>query len=319
MMRALRCVLAISSVVLLSGAVAPAVSARDQGSLGTIGPKNTQLILEAPPILGVYPASTSPRQPFAGFRPPTCRTANYCDTVEFEVDYPDNFLKEVFFGISITLEWDNPRHHEKNPSGNDVDLFLWGDDGPAAGGPGSKCGSPGDDVCDDIHPEIVNMTEPPDTVEKKGDEEAVPGAIWLTVVNDVGVNAGGYKLTVDWYTFKLDPPPRFTPPERETSRADRPDTRISGPFDNFEVSGGPTRPGDKTPEPTPRKILVPGPDGELREVELPVYAAGQRLPTNTQRNMALPWVIAGVAGAVILALVTFLLVRHNRRAMNEQL
>lgn len=299
-------------LLVLAGVVAPPAQGRDQGSLGTVGPKKTLLRFEGPPIPGVYPASNSPRQPFAGFRPPTCRTSAYCDAMEFEIDYPKNYLRDVLFGLTITLSWDNPRHHEKNPNGNDLDLFVWGDDGPAAGGPLSKCGSPGVDDCDDIHPEVVTITEPSDTVPEKGEEEPDPAAVYLTIVNDVGVNAGGYQIDVEFYEFEIDKVKPYIPPDRETSAERR--NSVSGPFDDFSAADA-LGPAEDGPEPTPRKILIPGPDGKMHEIELPAYAAGQRLSATAERNGAVPWIVAGIVGALALAALIFMLARRNRQAM----
>ena len=311
-----RLLFALSALGIISALVTPPASALDQGSMGTLTPKNTHLEKEFGPIPSPYPASDSPRQPFAGFRPTGCQSAAHCDFVTFEVDYPKNYQRDVLFGATITLTWDNPRHRETNPAGNDLDLFVWGDDGPAAGGPLSKCGSPGADACDDIYPEIVTMADPQDTVPPKGtppEDEPDPTATFLTIVNDKGINAGGYKLTVDWFTFTIPPVKAFVPPERETSSTPR-GPRVSGPFD-FEVSDPSKSGGSSGPEPTPRKILVPGPDGKMHEIELPVYAAGQRLGTSSERNTAVPWITAGIVGALALAGLTFYLVRRNRRAM----
>ncbi len=301
---------ALLATLVAAGSVvfAPAAPATDKGSIGTITPEKQHIEATGGPLIGVYPYGASPREAFANYRPPVCRTAPYCDTMEFEVKYPPEMLRERLFGLTITLTWENAYHEETNPSGNDVDLFLWGTDDPTSGGPASKCGGPDDPDCNNIHPEIVTMVEPPDTTA----EDAEPAAIWLTIVSEKGINTG-YKVTVDWFFFDIEPPPRFTPPDREQSRPFA--ERVSGPFD-FEVTEA-QEGGRPTPAATPRKLLVPGPDGKLHEIELPLYAAGQRLGSTADRNTAVPWITAGVAGAIALAVLIFLLVRRNRRAMEE--
>ena len=255
--------------------------------MGEIGPHNTHLELDATPMAGVYPNQGGGADPFAAFRPPTCRTVTYCDAASFEVKYPKSYLREVFFGITIELTWDNPKT-KNNETGNDVDLFVWGDDGPASGGPLSKCGSPTDPAeppegetdetarCNYVYPEVVSISEPPDTTA----EDADPVAIFITIVNHTGVNTG-YQINVDWFTFELPPPPKFEQPEREISGQASP--TVSGPF-NFDVTD--VSPGNPTPVPTPRKILVPGPGRQAARGGAPDLRCRQpsRVDGRSQRN-----------------------------------
>ena len=184
-------------------------------------------------------------------------------------------------------------------------MFVWGDDGEAAGGPLSQCGSPFDEKCNLLYPEIVTLTEPPNTTA----EDADPAGDIRHGRQPHGVNTG-YQLNIDWFTFDLPAPPAFTPPEREVTGQDGPS--VSGPFDFGAITQA--QGGDATPAPTPRKILVPGPDGKLHEVELPIYAAGNRL-ASAERNSGLPWLIAGIVGALTLAGMILYLARKNRQAM----
>ncbi len=300
----------LALVGLSSGLLVAPSSALDRGSIGTMSPEKRHIEFTGTPIAGIYPYSNAPAEPYANFKPTACRSVTYCDTVEFEVDYPSTYLREVFFGITISLTWDNPYHDQKNPTGNDLDLFLWGNDDPVSGGPASKCGSPTDPLpgeegarCNNVFPEVIAVTEPPNTTA----DDADPAAILLTVVNDKSINTG-YKIAIDWYTFDIAPPPAFTPPDRETSFRDK----VRGPFD-FKVTKA--KEGVETPAPTPRTILVPGPDGKLHEVELPIYAAGQRLGTTAERSNTVPWVIAAVVGVLAVGALIFYLMRLNRRAM----
>lgn len=282
---------------------APSSGAVDHGDLGTMSPENQHMRFTATPIAGIYPNQAGGTNPFAAFRPPTCRTVTYCDSMQFEVSVPPEYAREVLYGVTLTLEWENPRT-EDNPTGNDLDLFIWGDDGPAAGGPATKCGSPSTPECDEIYPEVYAMTEPPDTTA----EDADPAAYFITVVNHSGVNTG-YTLSIDWFTFELEAPPSFVPPKRGVTGQGGP--TVQGPF-TFDVSK-PTD-LDRTPKPTPRVILVPGPDGELHEVELPILATGQRLPTSAERNDTAMWIVAAAVGAVVFGILAFVLIRRSRRA-----
>ena len=104
------------------------------------------------------------------------------------------------------------------------------------------------------------------------------------MVNHSGINVG-YKITVQWYTFELPPPPEFEPPELDTTDQQ---PAVSGPFD-FAVTE--SQASADEPSATPRKILVPGPDGELREIDLPFFAAGQRIAAGDDGGIS-PWLPA---------------------------
>lgn len=295
--------LLVGMIVATSTLFASPTSARDQGSAGAMSPKKQHIEFVGTPLAGVYAGDAKPVQAYGEFRPPVCRTVTHCDAVEFEVDYPKDYIRDVFFGITVTLTWDNPYDAKKNPTGNDLDLFLWGDEEPSGPGPASRCAAPDDAPCENIMPEVIGITEPPNTTA----EDAEPRAIFLTIVNHHGVNTG-YTLNIDWYIFDLPPPPAFEPPERTTSFRES----VQGPFD-FKVTE--SREGVATPKPTPRKILVPGPDGKLHEVELPIYAAGQRLGGTAERSNTTSWIVAGVVAALAVGALIFYLVRLDRRAM----
>jgi hypothetical protein len=279
-------------------------SALEQGSFGTIGPKRTTFQKSFGPLAGVYPTPDNPEgQPFVGFRPTACRENTYCDTGNFEIRYPKSLEKTTFYGVSVTLDWKNART-KSNPNGNDVDLFVWPDDDPALGGSLSPtCGSPRSTKCDNLPSETVSMSEPDDT-----SRASTPGPLYITVVNDSGVNTG-YTLTIKWFTFDLPPPPNFQPPSSAVSRQQG----FSGPFDANVTPSKEASSGITGPEATPRKILVPGPDGKMHEVELPTYAAGTKL-TAADTKARSPWVPAFIAGVIVLvALSTYLVIRARRQ------
>jgi hypothetical protein len=239
-----------------------------------------------------------PAEPFAIFRPTACRTFTYCDAFELDVEYPDRFRRE-FFGVSVTLTWENPRT-EQNITGNDLDLFLFiDDDDPALGTPASKCQTPREDACDNLTSETIAVSEPDNTIP----DDVEP--FRFTVVSEAGINIG-YKITVKWYTFKLPPQPKFERPDIQTSTET---PVVTGPLD-FAVTEATE--GSDEPSATPRKILVPGPDGELRDIELPFYAAGNRLVAASDSGLS-PWVSAGIAGALVLAGSIWLLIVRSRQ------
>lgn len=291
---------------LLTPNLASSVRALDQGNLGTIGPKHEVIEFEGLPLAGIYPGVVLPTNPFALFRPTACRNITYCDTFEVDVDYPEALLDDELFGFSVTLTWDNPKT-KSNPDGNDLDLFLFPDDDPALGEPRSKCKSPEFTICDDLESETIAVTEPDNTVVDPEDD-FIP--YLFTVVNHTGVNLG-YKLTVQWYTFELPPPPEFEPPELTTT--DQQPT-VSGPFD-FAVTDSPASADD--PSATPRKILVPGPDGELREIDLPFFAAGKVIAAGDDGGIS-PWLPAAIVGGLVLVGFSWILVVRARRRDQEE-
>lgn len=280
--------------VALQGATSVAL---DQGNLGTIGPENDLIEREFLPLTGVYPGTVLPAEPFAIFRPTACRSFTYCDAFELDVDYPSSFLRELF-AVSVTLTWGNPRT-EENVTGNDLDLFLFiDDDDPVSGPPASECQTPREDVCDNLTSETIVISEPDNT----SPEDVEP--FRFTVVSEAGINTG-YKISARWFTYELPPQPRFERPDIQTSTQD---PIVTGPFD-FDVTESTT--GDD-PSATPRTIIVPGPDGELRDIELPFYAAGNRVESSADGGLS-PWITAAIAGALVLAGSIWLLVVRSRQ------
>jgi hypothetical protein len=294
MRRLLFAAIALGAVSLM----APPARAIDQGTIGPIGPEHPTITKKFGALAGQYadPAVNA----FAEFRPPACRAVTYCDAVNLSVAFPKSLERETFFGVTVTLDWDNPRT-AKNPTGNDLDMFLWPDDGEAAGGPSSSCSSPNDDDCDNLTSETITITEPDDT-KRSG------APLFFTIVNSAGVNAGGYQLTIKWYTFDLPPPPDFKRPEVGVSTQ----KSVSGPIGVTPAKEAPSN-VDSGPSPTPRKILVPGPDGKLHELELPAYAAGAKFSAEDTKAPS-PWVPAFVAGGLVLVgLSAYLVIRARRQ------
>lgn len=314
-----RLILALA-VLIMVGTVGPGAQARDQGEIGPMTPDNRHIEKEYPPLVGTYPNAERPAcppddpapcsvNPFAFYRPPACRDATYCDTIALRVEYPDEYLQENFFAIDVTLSWENPRT-EDNPNGNDVDLFLWPDDDPTSGGPSSKCGSPKDNACDNLETETITITEPANT-EK--DEDTLP--LLFTVVNETGVNSG-YTLTFEWYEFTLDfgDFPEFEPPERQvtSSTSASQSSSTSAPNTSGPSLTGPE--GVQGPQQGERKVVVPGPDGELVERDLPVLAAGQGIEPASQGGILTPITWAAIAAILLGSGAAFFVLHRRRRA-----
>lgn len=301
--------------LVLGGAVLlPSAGAVDHGKIGTASPESPLIERAYPPIAGTYPYEG--RHLFAYFRPPMCRTVTYCDAHALDIEYPgdDEYLKDHFVRVTVTLSWENHRT-EENGTGNDLDLFLWGDDGPAAGGPSSGCSGPGDEKCANIHPEVITLTDPSDTTGKDEDgADKIP--LFLTVVSDDGLNSG-YELVVRFEEFTLPPPPDFERPDREVSSVgDSESAATPRPASGSRTADdlrGPTVSGPDTQPPT--EVLVPGPDGELVPWELPVLAAGD-IGEPTEASTFNPLVPAGILSAII-AIATAVLILRRRREERE--
>lgn len=291
------------------GVLGAPAGAVDRGDIGPMTPENRHEEHEYPPLIGQYPSAEAQGEsvnPFAFFRPAACRDATYCDTLALHVEYPDAYIRDTFFAIDVTLTWENPRT-EENPDGNDVDLFLWPDDDPVSGGPSSKCGSPKDDQCDNLETETITITEPSNTAK----EDVEP--MLFTVVNETGVNTG-YTITVEWYEFTLEFEefPEFEAPERQVTQNTSGGASASGSDASPPSPSGAQ--GVQGPDDGPRKVIVPGPDGELVERDLPVLAAGQGLERSDAGGVLTPWTWAAIAAILLGTGVAFIVLHRRRRA-----
>ena len=277
--------------------------ALEQGNLGKITPQHQTIKKSFGPMAGVYPANGK-AEFFLEFRPQTCSNVTYCDSFELDVSYPKSFERTTFFGVSVTLDWKN-QQTAKNPNGNHLTLFLWGDN-TSTGPPASTCQTPEDTKCANLSSETISVTEPDDTTRLDP-----PTPLYFTVVNASGVNTG-YTITAHWYTFALPPAPEFHPPQIGVSNQN-----VSGPTNATPPL--PTLAPLANGATAPRKILVPGPDGKLHEITLPGYAAGAKLTANDTKPRS-PWIPAFIAGAIVLIGLSAYLVyraRQQDRAANE--
>lgn len=303
-------ILGLAAAMLLTvGVVIPAAQATDRGDVGPMTPENRTIENEYPPLVGQYPGAGV--HPFAYFRPPACRSASYCDALNLRAEYSDEYLEETFFAIDVTLSWENPRT-EDNPSGNDLDLFLWPDDHPYAGGPSSKCGSPEAEECNNLETETITITEPSNT-EKEGVDP-----IFFTIVNHSGVN-NGYTMTFEWYEFTLDfgDFPEFEPPQREVTSSTS-GSASDASTGQSSSNSGPSLTGSEGvqgPEKDQqRKVVVPGPDGELVEQDLPVLAAGQGIERANRGGIFTPITWAAIAAILLGSGAAFFVLHRRRRA-----
>jgi hypothetical protein len=291
-------------VLAVLGTTAGPGDALDQGSVGTMDPKKTTHIKkDYPPIPGVYPHQGATGHPFSGFRPFGCATYNYCSRHTFDVSVPPGYLESfkgsdiVSYGVRITLTWPDPK-------ANDVDLFVWPDDDPALGGPNGVCGAPKDEECNTLHPEVFSLVEPKpeDDAATEEDESKLPVTIYMSVVNDTGVNTG-YTLDLQWFLIPFGSFPEFKPPKDR--KVSRPVTASRTP-EPFVADGGSDEPDPKT------KILIPGKDGKLVEQTLDFLATGHRFKSERAGTAGWVWIVTAVLSALAIGGFGILVWRRRR-------
>jgi hypothetical protein len=291
------------SVPLWTAIPADTARALEKGDMGTITPTSGPLVADEDPggFTGVYPYQGV--HAFSYFRPPTCREVTYCHTHVFSVEPPEGYLE--IYGVTITLHYEGIQ--------NKVSLHVWADQGCCFGGVTAGCATP--PSCDNEDtftggeagwgpPISVSLSEP-------------SGELWITVANVEGVNTK-YKLTVEWFVEELPPLPDFSPPSSGGSGGFG-----SGGFDgggsgsDSGRTGGFTTDGGSEPDVETTTILVPGPDGELIEMELPVYtrAAG------AQDEGGIPLLIPITVALLLLAASAggFFFFRARRRGEEDEL
>lgn len=218
----------------------------------------------------------------------------YCDGYHIVVKPPPPGFRDVY-GIEMTLDY-----VRGTTSPNDVYMFAWPDDSPTYGAPIAWAdGRPDDDygaAQDPVRaarvPKIILLAEPLE--------------FWLTVVNIRGQSTG-YSLRFKWVEIDLGDLPeivrtKFTP----SSGFSTPSSGTN--LTPFLSDDGAFLPTSKT-----RKVLQPGPDGQLREVSLPVLTRGDRSPG---KKGGLDPLVAGVAAALLAsgAGLSFFAIRARRKA-----
>lgn len=289
-MSTIKTIIAIISVLVIASPFAVTAGAAEQGDLGTISPDNPTLEEEFPPIPGVYPREGA--QFFVRYKPETCRKSSYCDAHHFTFELPSY---PGTWGLVFTLTWSHPEE-------TDLDMFVWADDDPALGPPISDppCRNPTDEDCENLYPETFGLTE----IE--------PSTYYMSVVNDsakpgekTGIHTS-YTLKIEYFEGELELPPlpEFSPP---SGRRFSPPPTVGGQ-DEGDGGFGLT---DDSPEPSPTTIKVPGPDGELVEMELPVYVEGAAA---RQQDEGVSPIVPITAAIVMLAAAVggFFFVRKRR-------
>lgn len=289
----------------LVGISASPSGAIDHGSMGVMTPENTYIKEEFPPVAGVHPAQSG-AQPFSLYNSWGCVNYSYCNRHVFEVKTPKNYLDSfkgtdiVSYGVKVTLTWPDPEN-------NDLDLFVsWAVESAASGAPGGPCSTPNSPECDNLKVETYSVVEPKpadDDPETEEDESAEPAEIYMSVVNDSGVNTG-YTLELQWFLIPFGSFPEFEPPKgREVSRPVTA-SRTPQPFAAED--------DDSSDAPDPEtKILIPGPDGKLVEQELGFLASGHRFKTERSGTASWVWIVTTALSALSLAVFAVLVWRRR--------
>jgi hypothetical protein len=274
------------SVVLLSllmlGPMAVPATSEDRGYMGEVTPTKS-LSGKYPQILLPYPHKQG-NQFFTYRRPPRCRADRYCDALEFDIKKPDDYAQLSYVEIRVT--WTAPN--------NDLDIYTWPDDDPALGGPvaqGANRNTSGT--------EIIKI-------------EAESELIRMTVVNYDGSNVGGYEVRVTWQLESMAPLDLDSRPGGRGGFGSS--SSPSGNPRAFADFGGSEEAGDR--EVTTTTVKVPGPDGQLIDMELPVYVESEQ-DVESGVNLLIPGLVAAAILGVSAA--AFLYWRARRRKIEEAL
>lgn len=276
MTRCLRILFAAALVALL---LPTATSARNQGELAVTADSQT---------IKTFPAFTAAKPPPASavvlqtITPSACTSTSstYCDRIDLNINVPSGYSER--YKIHFKLSWDDS-------GGNSMGLNLWNSASEDEQSPVQADNTVG------VQPKTISRLEP-------------TGTMFFTVVNITGSNRG-YTTTATWETVPfagplLTPSPvpagggstKFTPPTAA------PVTEIEDPlFGGFD-----------RPDPTPRVVLVPGEDGQLRAITVRPVKTGNREP---KKEPPVDPIVAAVAGVLLLsgAVVGGIAIRNRRR------
>ncbi|HVL82222.1 MAG TPA: hypothetical protein VM840_11605 [Actinomycetota bacterium] len=219
----------------------------------------------------------------------SCKSANNCDTIVVDISVPPGF-RNVHF-VNVELLWDGS-------TGNMLYMYQWNSDKPEEAEANRQAKTSRNDT---QNPKNILLDQP-------------EGEYYFTVVNMGGGTNTGYKLRLTWIEsadqiVDLSGYNRPRPGENITpmSQGTRPSvpTRPTSSFDFGDDYV------DDAPVKRARTVLVPGPDGQLVAMEMPVIARGNRTPPVTRRFDP---VVATMVGVLLFmgALVAFFAIRSRR-------
>lgn len=283
-------VLAISALISALLGIAGPAQATSRGSI-TISPTTPLVEKSYPGITAAKPST--PTTPFAQVR--NCddgqANATYCDNVDLKVVVPDNY--KPIYKVKISLTWD------PGPANNNLSLWIWD----------FRC-DPYVGQCeyDPVGPAVASDT----AAGKKPPREAELGepptkTFYMSIVNGGPGPNPGYKLRVEWILVNLgpdypgapkddDPIPAYTPVP-QSAKTNYANPALTAPFEE---------------EVETITVKVPGPDGELIDVEIPlVKAAGVARRAETTSNPIVP-IILGLLGLGFVLFLYFFVWRRRR-------
>jgi hypothetical protein len=297
-----RLIAVLGVVFVLLGTMAQPGEALDHGSMGLMTPKKTHLKKDFPPMAGVYPQEV-PVQAFAFYNSWGCINYSYCNRHQFDVDVPEGYIESfkgtdiVSYGVRVTLSWEDPKT-------NDLDLFVgWAVESQSSGSPQGPCGTPVDEECQTLFPEVYSVVEPKpeDDPATEEDESKLPAETYISVVNHTGVNTG-YTIDLQWFLIPFGSFKEFVPPKRTQSQREVTASKTPAPVSERD---------NDQPDPD-TKILIPGKDGKLVEQTLDFLASGHRFKSEKAGTAPWVWVVTAVLSAIALGGFGILVWRRRR-------
>ncbi len=279
--------LVIAQVLALLGVLLSAVG---------LAEARTQPRMTISPSIGVVQRSFPA---FTGFSPPralatqikNCRdgqqNATYCDHIPLTASVPPNY--KPIHKVRISMTW-NPG---TGPAPNDLIMYLFPDPEVAVGDDEllNTSGSNNDTAAGKKPPREINVGE-------------MSGNFTLNVTNQ---NAGntGYIIKLEWIVVNLGPD--YPGPEKDDTQPSFSPTpaKKAAPINPAFGLGPPDEEETIT-------VKVPGPDGELIDVEIPlVKAAGVARKAETTSNPVVP-IILGLLGLGLVLFLYFFVWRRRR-------
>ena len=280
-------VLALSALVGALFGIAGPAQASSRGSI-TISPSNPLVEKSYPGISAAKPGT--PTTPFAQVR--NCEdgksNSTYCDNVDLKVEVPANY--KPIYKVRITLTWD------PGPTNNDLSLWIW-----------DFKGYLGQTEYDPVGPAVASDTaagKKPPRVAELG--EPPTKTFYISIVNYGPSINSGYKLRVEWILVNLGPDYAGPPGDDDPIPAYKPTPESA----KTRVNPALTAPFKEEVETI--TVKVPGPDGELIDVEIPlVKAAGVARTGETASNPVVP-IILGLLGLGLVLFLYFFVWRRRR-------